>query len=123
MTSDRREPGIDTLAIREGIERTAYLEHNEPIFLTSSFVFENAAQAAARFAGDEPGFIYSRAGNPTVTAFQNRLAALEGARTVAPDHLRRMAAPALRHRLRRNPLDDAGSTVRVDRAVAEEFAT
>jgi len=79
MTSDRREPGIDTLAIREGIERTAYLEHNEPIFLTSSFVFENAAQAAARFAGDEPGFIYSRAGNPTVTAFQNRLAALEGA--------------------------------------------
>ena len=79
MTSDRRAPGIDTLAIREGIERTAYLEHNEPIFLTSSFVFENAAQAAARFAGDEPGFIYSRAGNPTVTAFQNRLAALEGA--------------------------------------------
>ena len=80
MTSDRRAPGIDTLAIREGIERTAYLEHNEPIFLTSSFVFENAAQAAARFAGDEPGFIYSRAGNPTVTAFQNRLAALEGAK-------------------------------------------
>ena len=79
MKSDRRAPGIDTLAIREGIPRTAYLEHNEPLFLTSSFVFENAAQAAARFAGDEPGFIYSRAGNPTVTAFQNRLAALEGA--------------------------------------------
>ena len=70
---------LDTLAIREGIERTAYLEHNEPIFLTSSFVFESAAQAAARFAGDEAGFIYSRAGNPTVAAFQNRLAALEGA--------------------------------------------
>jgi O-succinylhomoserine sulfhydrylase len=65
--------------VREGIERTAYHEHNEPIFVTSSFVFDDAAQAAARFAGDEDGFIYSRAGNPTVTAFQNRLAALEGA--------------------------------------------
>ena len=71
--------GFDTLAVRTGIERTAYNEHNEPIFVTSSFVFENAAQAAARFAGDEEGFIYSRAGNPTVSAFQNRLAALEGA--------------------------------------------
>jgi O-succinylhomoserine sulfhydrylase len=79
MTDTRRPPGLDTLAIREGIARTAYNEHNEPIFLTSSFVFDTAAQAAARFAGDEDGFIYSRAGNPTVTAFQNRLAALEGA--------------------------------------------
>jgi O-succinylhomoserine sulfhydrylase len=69
----------DTLAIREGIARTAYNEHNEPLFLTSSFVFDDAAQAAARFAGEEEGFIYSRAGNPTVAAFQNRLAALEGA--------------------------------------------
>lgn len=71
--------GPDTLAIREGLERTAFQEHNEPLFLTSSFVFRNAAQAAARFASEEPGFIYSRAGNPTVAAFQNRLAALEGA--------------------------------------------
>ena len=74
-----RVPGIDTQAVRTGIERTGYLEHSEPIFLSSSFVFENAAQAAARFAGDDPGFVYSRASNPTVTAFQNRLAALEGA--------------------------------------------
>lgn len=73
--------GFETLAIREGIERTAYNEHNEPLFLTSSFVFDNAAQAAARFAGEEDGFIYSRAGNPTVAAFQNRLAALEGAQS------------------------------------------
>ncbi|MBW6494055.1 MAG: O-succinylhomoserine sulfhydrylase [Burkholderiaceae bacterium] len=72
-------PGFDTLAVRGGVERTHYLEHSEPIFLTSSFVFENAAQAAARFAGDEPGYVYSRASNPTVTAFQDRLAALEGA--------------------------------------------
>jgi magnesium chelatase subunit I len=62
-------------------------------------------------------------GDLTLIRAARALAALEGARTVAPDHLRRMAAPALRHRLRRNPLDDAGSTVRVDRAVAEEFAT
>jgi O-succinylhomoserine sulfhydrylase len=79
MTAPGRPYGIDTLAIREGIARTAYNEHNEPLFLTSSFVFDSAAQAAARFAGDDEGFIYSRAGNPTVAAFQNRLAALEGA--------------------------------------------
>jgi len=79
MNMPARPLGLDTLAIRTGIDRTAYNEHNEPMFLTSSFVFDNAAQAAARFAGEEPGFIYSRAGNPTVTAFQNRLAALEGA--------------------------------------------
>ncbi|MCA3180215.1 MAG: O-succinylhomoserine sulfhydrylase [Burkholderiaceae bacterium] len=78
MSDTDRPWGLDTLAIREGIARTQYNEHNEPLFLSSSFVFDNAAQAAARFAGDEDGFIYSRAGNPTVAAFQNRLAALEG---------------------------------------------
>ncbi|MFM1988494.1 MAG: hypothetical protein RJA99_1451 [Pseudomonadota bacterium] len=78
-TASDRPLGLDTLAIREGLPRTQYNEHNEPVFLTSSFVFDNAAQAAARFAGDEDGFIYSRAGNPTVAAFQARLAALEGA--------------------------------------------
>ncbi|HVL58727.1 MAG TPA: O-succinylhomoserine sulfhydrylase, partial [Burkholderiaceae bacterium] len=71
--------GFDTRSVRTGGTRTEYGEHSDPIFLTSSFVFENAAQAAARFAGDVPGFMYTRAGNPTVTAFQNRLAALEGA--------------------------------------------
>ncbi len=78
MSDTDRPWGLDTLAIREGLARTQYNEHNEPLFLTSSFVFDNAAQAAARFAGDENGFIYSRAGNPTVAAFQGRLAALEG---------------------------------------------
>jgi O-succinylhomoserine sulfhydrylase len=78
MSDTDRPWRLDTLAIREGIERTRYNEHSEPLFLTSSFVFDSAAQAAARFAGDEDGFIYSRAGNPTVAAFQNRLAALEG---------------------------------------------
>ncbi len=70
---------LETLAIRAGQLRTDEGSHGEPIFTTSSFVFDNAAQAAARFAGDEPGNIYSRFSNPTVTAFETRLAALEGA--------------------------------------------
>ena len=70
--------GFDTIAIRTGHRRTAELEHNEAIFTTSSFVFENAAQAAARFSGDEPGNIYSRFTNPTTRAFEERLAAMEG---------------------------------------------
>jgi len=70
--------GFDTLAVRSGQQRTAELEHGEAIFATSSFVFENAAQAAARFAGEQPGNIYSRFTNPTTRAFEQRLAALEG---------------------------------------------
>jgi len=73
------ELGFETRAVRAGIERTPFGEHAEPIFVTSSFVFENAAQAAARFAGDERGFVYSRFSNPTVKTFQDRLASLEGA--------------------------------------------
>jgi O-succinylhomoserine sulfhydrylase len=69
----------ETLSVRAGSEHTAYGENSEAIFLTSSFVFESAAQAAARFGGQEPGNIYSRFTNPTVTMFQNKLAALEGA--------------------------------------------
>jgi O-succinylhomoserine sulfhydrylase len=70
---------LDTLAVRAGIERSQFNEHSEALYLTSSFVFDNAAQAAARFSGAEPGNTYSRFTNPTVTAFQDRLAALEGA--------------------------------------------
>jgi len=70
---------FETLAIRAGIHRSQFHEHSEALFLTSSFVFENAAQAAARFAGDESGMVYSRYTNPTVEAMQERLAALEGA--------------------------------------------
>ncbi|MFW2013867.1 O-succinylhomoserine sulfhydrylase [Acinetobacter bereziniae] len=68
----------DTLAIRTGHTRSFEGEHGEPIFLTSSFVYENAAEAAAKFSGAEPGNIYSRFTNPTVTMFEKRLAALEG---------------------------------------------
>lgn len=76
--------GFETRAIRTGHRRTAEGEQGEPIFPTSSFVFDSAAQAAARFAGTEPGNIYSRFTNPTVRAFEERLAALEGgARCVA----------------------------------------
>lgn len=73
------EFGRDTLAIRAGIHRTEFGEHAEALFLTSSFVFENAAQAAARFANADGAFVYSRYCNPTVTAFEERLAALENA--------------------------------------------
>lgn len=71
--------GFDTLAIRSGHRRTPEQEHSEPIFATSSFVFDNAAQAAARFSGDDPGNIYARFTNPTTQNFEQRLAALEGA--------------------------------------------
>ena len=70
---------LETLAVREGQERSQFNEHSEALYLTSSFVFDSAAQAAARFAGEEEGNVYSRFTNPTVKVFQDRLAALEGA--------------------------------------------
>jgi O-succinylhomoserine sulfhydrylase len=69
---------IDTLAIRAGQIHTAEGENSEPIFLTSSYVFESAEHAAARFSGEEQGNVYSRYTNPTVRAFEERIAALEG---------------------------------------------
>ena len=74
----KKEPGFATRAIRTGHHRTAEGEHSEPIFATSSYVFASAAEAAARFAGEAPGNLYSRFTNPTVRAFEERLAALEG---------------------------------------------
>ncbi|MBK7356738.1 MAG: O-succinylhomoserine sulfhydrylase [Propionivibrio sp.] len=70
---------LETLSVRAGQARTQFNEHSEALYLTSSYVFDNAAQAAARFSGEEDGNVYSRFTNPTVTAFQERLAALEGA--------------------------------------------
>lgn len=70
---------LDTLAVRAGTERSQFGEHSEALYLTSSFVFKSAAQAAERFANREPGNIYSRFTNPTVTMLEQRLAALEGA--------------------------------------------
>lgn len=77
MTKNTFHP--QTLSVRAGSEMTAYGENSEALFLNSSFRFDSAAQAAARFGGTEPGNIYSRFTNPTVTMFQNKLAALEGA--------------------------------------------
>lgn len=70
---------LETLAVRAGHSQTHELEHAEPIFPTSSYVYSSAAEAAARFGGELPGNIYSRFTNPTVRAFEQRLAAMEGA--------------------------------------------
>lgn len=78
MSTPDDELHLATLAIRTGHHRTTEGEHSEPIFATSSYVFASAREAAARFAGDEPGNIYSRFTNPTVSAFEERLAAMEG---------------------------------------------
>ncbi|MBW8077261.1 MAG: O-succinylhomoserine sulfhydrylase, partial [Gallionella sp.] len=77
MSAENYQP--ETLAVHAGTVRSQFGEHSEAMFLTSSFVFENAAQAAARFIGEQPGNIYARFTNPTVTMFEERLAALEGA--------------------------------------------
>jgi len=82
MPNNTNQPNTyqpETLAVHAGTVRSQFGEHSEALFLTSSFVFENAAQAAARFIGEEPGNIYSRFTNPTVTMFEERLAAMEGA--------------------------------------------
>ena len=73
------EKAFSTEAVRAGQVRSQFQEHAEALYLTSSFVFDNAAQAQARFAGGDPGVVYSRYTNPTVSMLQDRLAALEGA--------------------------------------------
>ena len=82
--TDSRKPlpaGLrpETLAVRAGTDRSHHGEHAEAMFLTSSFVFPDAFEAAERFQGRTPGNVYSRFTNPTVTAFEERLAAMEGA--------------------------------------------
>ncbi|UVE19072.1 O-succinylhomoserine sulfhydrylase [Pseudomonas sp. LS44] len=79
LDSDLENAAFDTLAVRAGQHRTPEGEHGEPLFFTSSYVFRTAADAAARFAGEVPGNVYSRYTNPTVRAFEERIAALEGA--------------------------------------------
>ena len=84
MSDKKREPldiknlQTDTLGVRAGVRRTEFNEHSEAMFLTSSFCFDSAADAAHGFANAEKGFIYSRFTNPTVAMFQDRLAAMEG---------------------------------------------
>ena len=78
-TNDQPNYRPETLAVRAGQERSQFGEHSEALYLTSSFVFKSAALAAKRFSGEEPGNVYARFSNPTVTMFEERLAALEGA--------------------------------------------
>ncbi|MGE8448964.1 MAG: O-succinylhomoserine sulfhydrylase [Comamonas sp.] len=80
MTDKKLPPGLhpDTLAVREAIERSQWGEHSEALYLASSFVQPNAETAARRFAALEEGYTYTRTGNPTVTSFERRLAAMEG---------------------------------------------
>ena len=68
-----------TLAIRGGKEQTGYKEHHQALFLTSSFMYDSAAESAAVFAKQQPGYTYSRTNNPTVSAYQTRIANLESA--------------------------------------------
>ncbi len=79
MTDNQQDLQIDTLAIRSGHVRTPQGEHSEPLFLTSSYVFDSSAEAALRFSGENPGNVYSRYTNPTVATFEARIAAMEGA--------------------------------------------
>ncbi|RLA04271.1 MAG: O-succinylhomoserine sulfhydrylase [Gammaproteobacteria bacterium] len=79
MSKKYQDKGFATRAVRAGQHRTNENEHSEAIFTTSSYAFDSAEQAAARFSGDEPGNIYSRFTNPTVRTFEERIAALEGA--------------------------------------------
>jgi O-succinylhomoserine sulfhydrylase len=74
-----KEHQLSTKGVRAGTLRSEFQEHSEALYLTSSFVFDNAEQAATRFAGTEEGMVYTRYTNPTVSMFQARLAALEGA--------------------------------------------
>ncbi len=75
---DWQDKGQATAAIRAGEPRSPQGEHSEALYLTSSFVFASAAQAADRFSGDEPGNVYGRYTNPTVATFEQRLALMEG---------------------------------------------
>jgi O-succinylhomoserine sulfhydrylase len=79
LDSDLDGVAFDTLAVRAGQHRSPEGEHGEPLFFTSSYVFRSAADAASRFSGDVPGNVYSRYTNPTVRAFEERIAVLEGA--------------------------------------------
>jgi len=81
MTEDPNTWEIETRLVRGGMARTPYGEMSEAMFLTQSFSYDSAGAADRRFAGDEPGFIYQRFGNPTTQMFEDRLALLEGAET------------------------------------------
>jgi len=75
--NDSKKYALSTRAVRAGQRRSHECEHSEPIYTTSSFIFDSAEQAAARFSGESPGNVYSRFTNPTVNTFERRLAEME----------------------------------------------
>jgi len=86
MTQTSHPAGVgdlqrDTLAVRAALPRSQYGENSEALYLTSGYVQDTAEMAALRFSGEEEGFTYGRYGNPTVSSFEQRLAALEGSET------------------------------------------
>jgi O-succinylhomoserine sulfhydrylase len=78
-SATQRDLRFATRAVRAGTTRSEFGEHSEAMYLTSSFVFDDAEQAARRFQNQEPGVVYSRFTNPSVQMFEERLASLEGA--------------------------------------------
>ena len=111
---------IATKGVRAGQVRTEFQEHSEALFLTSSFVFKSARQAAARFAGEEDGMVYTRYTNPTVAMFQDRLAALEGAES-AVGTASGMAA-ILATAMMLEHLGHSGPAARIEAAVQQDLA-
>ena len=85
-SSDKPQYDLETIAIRAGFERSQFGEHSEPMYLTSSYLFDSAEDAAARFRGDVEGPVYARYTNPTVDLFESRIAALEGVRMPLQPH-------------------------------------
>lgn len=79
MNQPKRKLHPDTLAVRTSVDATQYGENSEALFLTTGYVQPDALTSARRFSGDEEGYTYGRYGNPTVTSFEMRLAAMEGA--------------------------------------------
>jgi O-succinylhomoserine sulfhydrylase len=77
--ANNKKWNLETKLIREGLNRSQFGETSEPIYMTSSYVYDSPEQAEARFKGDDDGFIYSRYGNPTVQMFEDRLASIENA--------------------------------------------
>jgi O-succinylhomoserine sulfhydrylase len=79
MTDSKQPPSLhpETLAVRLAVEKSQYGENSEALYLTSGYVQPSAQASADRFSGDEDGYTYGRAGNPTVSSFEMRLAALE----------------------------------------------
>ena len=79
MTENPNDWGLATRLVRGGLDRSGHHEMAEALYLTQGYVYDTAASADARFSGEEPGFVYTRYGNPTVKMFEDRLALLEGA--------------------------------------------